>query len=393
MNAFEFYTPTKVIFGKAVEEKIGDVVKEHGGTKLLVHFGGGSVIKSGLMDRVRTSLKQAGVEFVELGGAVPNPRLSLVREGIELCRKEGVDFILAVGGGSAVDSAKAIAIGVPYEGDVWDFFNRKGSPTTALPHGNIITLAATGSEMSASTVITNEDGWLKRGLNTVYNRPAFTLMNPELLYTLPPYQTACGVVDIMMHTLERYLSPGGTNEVTDQIAEAILRTTMRFGKVCMEKPDDYEARSEVFWAGSLSHNTITGLGRAGDWATHQIEHELGGMFDVAHGAGLSAVWGGWARYVYKEDVMRFARYGVNVWGLPMNYDNPEQTAIESIRVTEEYFSSLDMPITLTELLGRPATDKEMRDMAVSCTHFGKRTVGGMKKLGEQEIYEVYKNSL
>ncbi len=392
MKSFEFYSPTKVVFGKDVEQKVGQEALATGAKKLLVHYGGGSVVKSGLLDRVRDSLKEAGLPFVELGGAVPNPRLSLVREGIELCRKEGVDFVLAVGGGSAVDSAKAIAVGVPYEGDVWDFFSRRGTPTCALPHGNIITLAATGSEMSSSAVITNEEGWLKRGLNTVYNRPVFTLMNPELLYTLPPYQTACGVVDIMMHTLERYLSPGGLNEVTDQIAEAILRTTIHFGRICMENPCDYDARSEVFWAGSLSHNTLTGLGRAGDWATHQIEHELGGMFDVAHGAGLSAVWGAWARHVYKEDVMRFARYGVNVWGIAMDYQDPEKTALAAIKATEEYFCSIDMPITIPELLGRPATDKEMRDMAKSCTHFGARTVGGMIKLDEEGIYTVYKNS-
>lgn len=392
MNSFEFYSPTKVIFGKDVENLVGSEIRKWGGKKVLVHFGGKSAKKSGLLDRVEASLKKEGLDYVMLGGVKPNPRLSLVREGIELCRKEGVDFILGVGGGSAIDSAKAIALGVPYEGDVWDIFDRKAEPTAALSHANILTLAATGTETSSSAVITNEDGWLKRGYNTELNRPRFTLLNPELLYTVPPYQTACGIVDIMMHTFERYFSPGGVNEMTDGIAETLLRNVIRYGKICMKNPRDYEARSEILWAGSLSHNHLTGLGRAGDWAVHQLEHELSGKFDVAHGAGLAAVWGAWARYVYKEDIMRFARFGVNVWGLDFNYENPEKTALEAIETTEEYFRSIGMPTNTTELLGRETTEEEMRDMAVKCTFFGRRTIGSFKVLGEQEIYEIYCNA-
>lgn len=390
MNNFEFFSPTKVIFGKGVEQNVGSEIKKCGGKKVLVHYGGSSAKKSGLIEIVETSLKEESIEYFMLGGVEPNPRVGLVRAGIELCRKEDVDFILAVGGGSVLDSAKAIAIGVPYEGDVWDIYDRKATPKTALPHGNIITLAATGSETSSSSVITNEENGLKRGYNSEFNRPVFTLMNPELLYTLPPYQTACGVTDIMMHTLDRYFSPGGINEMTDRIAEALLQTVIQYGTVCMKEPTNYDARSEIFWAGSLSHNHLTGLGRTGDWAVHQMEHELSGLFDVAHGAGLSAIWDSWATYVYKEDVMRFARYGVNVWKLNLNYESPEETALAAIAATKEYFTSLGMPVTIPQLLSKRATEEELRDMAIKCTFFGKRTIGGIKVLGEEDIYNIYK---
>lgn len=390
MNNFEFYTPTKVIFGKGVENRIGEVVKARGVSRLLVHFGGGSVKRTGLLDRVEASLKAAGVDYILLGGVCPNPRLCLVREGIDLCRRERVDMILAVGGGSAIDSAKAIALGVPYGGDVWDFYDGKAVPAAALPTGNILTIAAAGSETSANSVITNEDGWMKRGFGNELLRPAFTLMNPELLYTLPSYQTACGVVDIIMHTFERFFSPGGLNEVTDRIAEVILRTVMQYGATCVKEPENYEARSEVMWAGSLSHNHLTGLGRVTDWATHQLEHELGGMFDVAHGAGLAAMWGSWARYVYKHDALRFARYGVNVLGLNLNYENPEETALAAIEATEAYFRSIGMPVNIVELMGRTLTEDEMKELSVKCTTFGRRTIGGFVKLGEAEILDIYR---
>lgn len=392
MNNFDFYSPTKVIFGKDVENCIGEEVKKRGISKLLVHFGGGSVKKSGLLDRVQASLKAAGVDYILLGGVQPNPRLGLVHEGIEICRKEKIAMVLAVGGGSTIDSAKAIAMGVPYDGEVWDFYEGKAKPSTALPTCNILTIAAAGSETSTNTVITNEDGWMKRGFGSELLRPAFTLMNPELLYTLPSYQTACGVVDIIMHNFERFFSPGGINEVTDRIAEAILRTVMQYGAICVKEPENYEARSEVMWAGSLSHNHLTGLGRATDWATHQLEHELGGMFDVAHGAGLSAVWGSWARYVYKHNAMRFARYGVNVLGLNLNYENPEETALAAIAATETYFKSLGMPITIPELMGRALTEDEMNALTAKCTNFGRRKIGGFVQLGGEEILDIYRTA-
>ena len=390
MNNFEFYSPTRVIFGRGAERCVGEAVKACGAAKLLVHFGGGSVKKSGLLDRVEASLKAAGIGYILLGGVCPNPRLSLVREGIALCRREKVDMLLAVGGGSAIDSAKAIAMGVPYEGDVWDFYCGKARPAKALPTGNILTIAAAGSETSFHAVITNEDGWIKRGAASDLLRPAFTLMNPELLYTLPAYQTACGVVDIIMHNMERYFSPGGLNEVTDRVAEAILRTVIQYGAICVRDPENFDARSEVMWAGSLSHNHLTGLGRAGDWATHQLEHELGGMFDVAHGAGLSAMWGSWARYVYKQDAMRFARYGVNVLGLGLNFENPEETALAAIEANDAYFRSIGMPVSLPELMGRALTEEELRTLTAKCTNFSQRQIGGFVKLGDREILDIYR---
>lgn len=389
MNSFEFYSPTKVIFGKGVENNVGAEIKAWGGTKVLVHFGGSSAKKSGLLDRVEASLKAAGVEYITLGGVVPNPRLSLVHEGIELCRKEGVDFILAVGGGSSIDSSKAIALGVKYNGDVWDIYDRIAEPEDSLPTANILTLAAAGSETSEHTVITNENGWIKKGYGHRLCRPKFTMMNPELTYTLPAYQTACGIVDIMMHTLDRYFSPGGCNEMTDRIAEAVLKTVIQFGRIAIKDPMNYDARSEIMWAGSLSHNDLTGLGRPGDWSPHQLEHELSGYFDVSHGAGLAAVWGAWARYVYKADVMRFARYGVNVWGLAMNYEKPEETALEAIRVTEEYFTSIGMPITIKELIGKEISDGVIAELAKKCTFFGKRKIGGLVVLDKPQIIDIY----
>lgn len=389
MNNFEFFSPTKVIFGKGVDSNVGEELRTWNAEKVLIHYGGGSIIKTGLLARVEASLQSAGISYVMLGGVKPNPRLSMVHEGIALCRKEKVDFILAVGGGSVIDSAKAIALGVPYEGDVWDFYCGKVVPREALPHGNIVTLAAAGSETSLSSVITNEDHMLKRSGNFQLNRPRFTLMNPELLYTLPAYQTACGVVDILMHTMERYFSPGGVNEITDRIAEALMRTVIQYGPICVNDPTNYTARSEIMWAGSLSHNTLTGLGRTGDWGSHRIEHELGGKYDVAHGAGLSAVWASWARYVYKEDIMRFARFGVNVWGLNMNYNDPEETALSAINTTENFFRSIQMPVSISELMpGVTVTDEDIEEMAYKGTGFGNNKIGSFKPLDQADIVAI-----
>lgn len=389
MNSFEFYSPTKVIFGKNAESRVSEELKALGGSRVLVVYGGGSVKKSGLLQRVENSLKESGLWFTELGGVCPNPRLGPVYEGIEICRRERIDILLAIGGGSTIDTVKAISIGVPYDGDVWDFYSGKAMPTAAVPTANIVTIAAAGSETSSSSVITKEGGMIKRGHNSAFIRPKVTFMNPELLYTLPPYQTACGVADIMMHTFERYFTTSGENEMTDRIAEALLRTTMQYGIECLKDPCSYQARSEIMWAGSLSHNHLTGLGRNQDWATHQLEHELGGMFDVAHGAGLTAVWGSWARYVYKNDVMRFARYGVNVLGLNMDYDHPAETALRAIEATEEYFVKLGMPISIPQLMNRTLTEEEIKELSVKCTFFGKRTIGNLMVLGEKEISDIY----
>ena len=330
MENFNYYTPTKVVFGKNTQALVGQLVKEQNCKKVLVHYGSGSVKKSGLLDAIYQSLDEAGIAYVSLGGVVPNPRLSLVYEGIELCKKENVDFILAVGGGSVIDSGKAIGYGVVNEGDVWDFYEGKRTATACLPIGTVLTIAAAGSEMSDSSVITNEKGWLKRGYSSEYSRPKFAIMNPELTMTLPQYQTASGCVDIMMHTMERYFNQCDNMELTDGISEHLLRTVMKNAKILMEDPNNYEARAEIMWAGSLAHNGLTGCGTdGGDWSSHQLEHELGGMFDVAHGAGLAAVWGSWARYVMDARPERFAQFAVKVMEVQPTEDVSE-TALKGI---------------------------------------------------------------
>lgn len=388
MNNFQYYTPTKVVFGKNTENRAGELIKEQKGSRVLVHYGTGSVKKSGLLDRVYAALDGAGISYVSLGGAVPNPRLSLVYEGIELCKKEGVDFILAVGGGSAIDSAKAIALGTKYEGDVWDLYLKKASAQDAIPLGVVLTIAATGSEMSDSTVITNEEGWLKRGLHSDLIRPRFAVMNPELTYTLPEYQTMSGCTDILMHTMERYFSHEMDTDLVDGMAESLLKSVMRAAKVLLKNPKDYNARAEVLWAGSLSHNGLTGCGRAGDWACHQLEHELGGMFDVAHGAGLAAVWGSWARYVYKDDVARFAKFAVNVMGAAYDYADPEKTVLEGIEAMENFFRTIHMPVSIKEL-GVELTEEQIKELAYKCTYMDQRTIGGIRKLGKEDIARIY----
>lgn len=391
MDQFQYYTPTKVVFGKGTEEKAGTLVQECGCKKVLVHYGGGSVKRSGLLDRICRSLEDSGTACVLLGGVVPNPHLSLVYEGIDLCRREGVDFILAVGGGSVIDSAKAIGYGVTNEGDVWDFYEKKRTASACLPIGVILTIAAAGSEMSDSSVITNEDGWVKRGYSSNYCRPKFAVMNPELTMTLPEYQTMSGCVDIMMHTMERYLNHTDNMELTDGISEHLIRTVMRNAEILLHDPENYEARAEVMWAGSLSHNGLTGCGTdGGDWASHQLEHELGGMFDVAHGAGLAAVWGSWARYVFRERPKRFAQFAVRVMGVEDTGDDG-QTALLGIAAMENFFRSVGMPVSLKEL-GVEPSEEQIRELAWKCSYFGKRTIGCVKVLGQEDMCEIYKNA-
>ena len=388
MINFTYYTPTKVVFGKDTEQQAGELVRQAGGSKVLLHYGGESARRSGLLDRVTKSLDEAGIPYVELGGAVPNPRMALAHEGIELGKKEGVDFILAVGGGSAIDSAKCIAYGMEYEGDVWDFYDRKAQAESAVPVGVVLTLAATGSEMSDSSVMTLEDGWIKRGYSSEYGRPSFAIMNPELTYTLPTYQTASGVVDIMMHTLERYFNTTKDNRLTDEIAEALLRTMLHYGLVVMEDPNDYTARAQIMWAGSLSHNGLTGAGADSDWATHQLEHELSGLFDVAHGAGLAALWGSWARYVYKEDVSRFVQFAVNVMGIYNDFDRPEETALAGIEALEAFFVLLDIPIRISDM-DIEVTDEQIEEMALKCSFQDERSIGGFKVLDRDDMVTIY----
>jgi len=390
MNNFEFYSPTKVIFGKSTENNVGNEIKAWGGTKVMLHFGGKSARKSGVLDRIEISLRDAGIDYISFDGVVPNPRLSLVRQGTELCLKEKVDFILAVGGGSVIDSAKAIALALANPDiDIWDIYDGKKLPTASLPVGVVLTIAAAGSETSNSSVITNENNWLKKGFNSNLTRPKFALMNPELTYTLPPYQTASGVVDIMMHTIERYFCSQKGNELTDRIAEQVLRNTIRYGPICLEDPHNYKARSEIMWSGSVSHNHITGLGGNGDFSGHAIEHELGGMFDVTHGAGLAAVWCWWARYVVQTDINRFVQYAINVWDCILDPIAPEVTAWEGIKKTEEFFISLGMPINLSQLGIGTLSDAQIEEMANKCCHFGKRIVGTVKPLYSEDIKKIF----
>ncbi len=391
MFNFKYYTPTKVVFGKGTELKTAQLVRDFGGKKVLVHYGSGSVVRSGLLKKVTDNLKDAGIAFVTLGGAVPNPRLSLVYEGIELCKKEGVDFLLAVGGGSAIDSAKAIGYGVANDGDVWDFYDYKRKATGCLPLGVILTLAATGSEMSDSSVITKEEGLVKRGYSSDFCRPKFAIMNPELTMTLPDYQTACGCTDIMMHTMERYFTNGGNMEITDALAEGLLRTVMANAKILRDDPKNYDARAEVMWASSLSHNGLTGCGNdGGDWMTHKLEHELGGLYDVAHGAGLAAVWGSWARYVYKDCLPRFRRFAVNVMGVAES-GTDEEIALKGIAALEDFFRSINMPTNLREL-GVEATDEDLVTMAHKCAVGVGGAMGSAKLLREEDMLAIYQAS-
>ena len=390
MENFTFYAPTYFAFGKDTENDTGKYVKRFGGSRVLLHYGGGSVIRSGLLDRVKKSLDGEGISYVELGGVKPNPRSGLVYEGIDLCRKEKVDFVLAVGGGSVIDTSKAVAHGTANpETDIWEFWSKKQMVTKSLPVGVVLTLAAAGSETSDSAVLTNEDTKIKRGLSTDFNRPAFAIMNPELTYTLPKYQVGCGVVDIMMHTLDRYFTQTENNELTDEIAEGLLRTVIRNGAVAIKDSHDYNAMSEIMWAGSLSHNGITGLGAEKDFAVHQLGHELSAKFDIAHGASLSTVWGAWAAYVYDAKPARFAQYARRVWNLEEADD--VKAAQEGIKKTVAYFASLDMPTSFSEAteIGLK-TDEEMKKMAHGCSYEGTRTIGSFKVCDENDIYEIYK---
>lgn len=392
MFDFKYYTPTKVVFGKNTESKVAELVKEFGGTKLLIHYGGGSVIRSGLLKRVTDTLDAAGISYVTLGGAVPNPHLGLVYEGIELCKKENVDFLLAVGGGSAIDSAKAIGYGVANEGDVWDYYDYKRQVGACLPLGVILTIAATGSEMSDSSVITKEDGLIKRGYSSDHGRPKFAIMNPELTMTLPDYQTACGCTDIMMHTMERYFTQGGNMEITDALAEGLLRTVKKNALILRDDPKNYDARAEVMWAGSLAHNGLTGCGNdGGDWMTHKLEHELGGLYDVAHGAGLAAIWGSWARYVYKNCLDRFKKFALNVMEVE-DKGTDEEIALRGIEAMENFYRSINMPTNLREL-GVKATDEDLVEMARKCAIGVGGQMGSAKLLDEGAMLEIYRASM
>lgn len=390
MRSFEYYTPTKVLFGKETHLQVGKILKDYNCHKVLIHYGGQNAVRSGLLDEISKCLEEADISYVTLGGVVPNPRLSKVREGIELSLRENVDFILAVGGGSVIDSAKAIGYGVanPWT-DVWNFFLKTENPTACLPIGVIPTIAASGSEMSGSCVITNENGWLKRGSNrSELCRPKFALMNPRLTYSLPEYQTESGCVDILMHTMERYFVNIETMEITDSISESLMQTVIYNARILMNEPGNYNARSEIMWAGSLSHNGLTGCGTgSGDWACHQLEHELGGLYDVTHGAGLAALWGSWARYVYDANPERFAQFATNVFDIPC-YADFENTALAGIEAMEEFFRSIHMPTNLHEL-GLDLDDQQIHELAFKCSFEDTRTIGNFKQLNMKDMEKIY----
>ncbi len=390
MKDFNFYAPTEIVFGEQSEEKVAQLVKKYGGTKVLVHYGGQSAIRSGLLDKVCDQLAQSGIPFVKLGGVVPNPRLSLAQKGIELCREEGIDFILAVGGGSVIDSAKCIAYGVPYEGNVWDFYLGKAKATAMLPLAAVLTIPAAGSEMSESSVITNEEGDVKLGYSNNLSRPKFAIMNPRRTFTLPAYQTAAGVTDMMMHTMERYFTKDDDMDFTTDVAEAMLRSIKNAVFAVLKNPEDYRYRAQIMWGGSLMHNGLTGCGVTEDWATHQLEHELSGMFDVTHGAGLAAIWPSWARYVLHENVSRFVRFAVNVMDVPNDYTDPEGTALKGIEAVERFYHAIGMPVNIKELIGRDITDDEIREMTRKCSRDYTATCGGLKVLQAEDMEAIYR---
>lgn len=352
MHNFSYYLPTRFVFGRGAEEQAGEMTRQAGGTHALIHYGGGSALRSGLIGKVEDSLQKAGVRYALLGGAQPNPLASKVYEGIRLIREEKIDFIIAVGGGSAMDSAKAMALGAVYEGDFWDFFCGKAVPQAHLPVGTVLTIAASGSESSNSAVITKDETREKRGLNVELNRPVYALMNPEWTYSLPPYQTACGATDIMAHVLERYFTNEPGVDLTDRLCEAVLSAVIAAAPKALKHPEDYDARAQLMWAGTIAHNETVGVGRVGDWASHKIEHELSARYGVAHGAGLAVVLPAWMRYHLAHDPARFAQLAVRVWGCEADFRAPEATGLAGIERFEAFLRSIGMPGSLKELGGK-----------------------------------------
>ena len=386
MDNFNFYSPTEFVFGKGSEEKCGELVKKHGGTRILVHYGSGSVVKSGLLNRVTRSLEEAGLAHFELGGVVPNPRDTKGYEGIELCRKENIDFILSVGGGSTIDSSKAIAAGVCYDGDFWDFYCGKTQIKKALPVGTVLTIAAAGSEGSPSSVITKENGMEKRGTGSDLIRPKFSVLNPELTFTLPKYQTGCGATDIIAHVFERYFTTTKEVEITDRLCEAVLLTMIKETPRVIADPYNYDARANIMWAGMVAHNDIVGVGRAQDWNSHGLEHELSGLYDCAHGAGLAVIMPAWMEYVADTDVMRFAQMATRVFGVEMDFENPKNTALKGIRAFRAFLHDIGMPINFAEL----GAKEEDIPLLIEKLGIGDGVRHGFKQLNRNDVEAIYK---
>ncbi len=384
MLNFNFQNTTEIIFGKDVETQVGKKVSEYG-KKVLLHYGGASLKKFGLYDKVIKNLEEEGVEIFELGGVLPNPRLSLVREGIKICKDNNIDFILAVGGGSAIDSAKAIGAGVEYDGDVWDFFEGKTAVSKTLPLGVVLTIPAAGSEASSGSVITNEDGWYKKSFGGNIIRPKFTIMNPEVTYTLPSYQTAAGAVDIMAHVLERYFTLEKHVELTDRLSEAVLKTVISNTPKALDFPEDYHARAEIMISSTIAHNSLLDMGRESDWASHGIEHELSGIYDITHGAGLAIIFPAWMKYVYRSNIDRFVQFAIRIWNVDMNFNDPEATVLEGIKRMEEFFTSINMPTRLSQA---DIDSEKFEEMAAKATENG--TLGSFVKLTKEDIINIYR---
>ena len=385
MQNFEYYARTKIIFGRDTESRAGEEIVPYT-KKILLHHSGGHAVKSGLADRIKNSLKNAGIEWVELEGVMPNPRLSLVYKGIDIVKNEKIGLILALGGGSAIDSAKAIALGAINDGDVWDFFERKKTASRSLPVGAVVTIPAAGSESSNSCVITNEQGPWKRGLNAECNRPVFAILNPELTYSLPPYQTACGIADMMAHIMERYFTREPNVELTDELCEGALRVIIRNGRrILSGGENDYNARAEIMWAGSLAHNNIFGTGRIGDWASHPMGHELSAFFNTAHGATLSIIYPAWMRYNLKKDTERFARFAAKVWGVDGAYYDLEQAAMEGIFRMKNFFRSIGLPVSFADA---QLDSSRIGEIAKRAVKFG--PIGNYRKLDEQDVEAIYR---
>ena len=391
MDNFTFYSPTYFVFGRDEEKRAGSFVKRFGGSRVLIHYGGGSVVRSGLLDRVKESLAAEGIYYTELGGVKPNPRSGLVYEGIELCRREKIDFVLAVGGGSTIDSSKAIAAGTVYDGDFWDFYSGK-LVEKALPIGTILTIAAAGSEGSPDSIITNENGMFKRGATGEAYRPAFSILNPQLTCTLPPYQTACGITDIMAHLMERYLTNTKDVVTTDRMIEALMLAMIEEGPKAIKNPQDYEARANIMWAGMMAHNNSCGVGRSQDWNSHDIEHELSALYDCAHGAGLAVTFPAYLSYVYKHDVNRVAQLAVRVWGCKDDPDNRETVALEGIEKLRAFSKSIGMPVTLGELGGK---EEDIEKLAHVCCYGNGRDgfLNGFARLSEEDVASVYRRMI
>jgi alcohol dehydrogenase YqhD (iron-dependent ADH family) len=389
MLNFVFDNKTRIVFGKGTENEVGAYTKQFG-KKVLLHYGGGSIKRFGLYDKVVKSLEENGVEFVELGGVLPNPRLSLVHEGIELCRKENVDFILAVGGGSVIDSAKAIAMGVPYDGDVWDFYMDLAVVGDTLPIGTVLTIPAAGSESSTGSVITNWDAQLKKDAGKLSLRPVFAILNPEITYTLPNYQTACGAVDMIGHVIERYFTNVEHTDLTDRICEGIMKTAVENAPLAIANNEDYHSRAELMWAGVLAHNDIAGTGREADWATHVIEHELSAIYDIAHGAGLAMIYPAWMKYVYKNRPALFAQFGKNVFGLKVDENNLEKSALASIAALEDFYKSIGMPTRMSDF---DIDGSRIEEMARKATQNDTKTFGSFMKLKMEDVINILKLAL